>query len=265
MLTAHAPLRVAILASHGAPGLTEVLGRATRGAGYDVVGIVSSEEVFADASVAERHGVPVVHHPVRAFHRVQGRPLSDRRVREACDAAQVSAMAPWRADVVMCCSYLYLLTGPVLEAWPGKVFSIHHSDMLDRMPDGAVRYPGLHAVRDAIFAGAAETRSTVHVVTEALDAGPVILRSWAFPVAPLVADARRWQATDLLKAYAYAHQGWMLRLAWGPLMTRTLDLAAEGRDALDRGRLPHGAPWDLDADGRLLPAAVRWAGKAAIA
>ncbi|GAA1607342.1 phosphoribosylglycinamide formyltransferase [Leucobacter chromiireducens] len=44
-------------------------------------------------------------------------------------------------------------------------------------------YPGAHAVRDALAAGATETGVTVHVIDEGVDTGPV-LRQSAVPVRP---------------------------------------------------------------------------------
>jgi methionyl-tRNA formyltransferase len=81
------------------------------------------------------------------------------------------------------------------------------------------RYVGLRAVRDAIFAGETETRATAHLVTERLDEGPILCLSEPFPVSPLVRDALSWGAADILKAYAYAHQEWMIRSAWGPILS----------------------------------------------
>lgn len=230
MLITTPPLRVAMLSSHRAPGLAAVLDDPARETAYDVVGLISSEETFADAALCDAAGIPVVHWPIRRFHAGHGCPLSDRETRELFDKETALLLRWWEADIIFCCSYLYLVTTPILRGWPGAVFSIHHSDMLDRTAQGRVRYPGLRAVRDAIFAGEAETRSCVHLVTEDLDQGPVICRSPAFPVSPMVADARRWGAASVLKAYAFAHQEWMLQSAWGPLMVQTLaQLASQPR------------------------------------
>lgn len=253
MLSAPPPLRVAILTSHRAPGLASVIAHALHGALFEIVGVVSSEAVFADADAVRQAGLPLAHHPVRAFHREWARPLSDMAVRTVYDEQLAAQLRGWNADVVLCCSYLYLLTDAMLDAWPRRVLSLHHSDMLDRTAEGQVRYRGLRAVRDAVFDGATETRSTVHVVTAGLDDGPAVVRSWAFPVSPLVADMRQRGATDALKAYAFAHQEWMLQCAWAPLMTRALELAALDRAGLGTGELL-GAPWELTADGQLYAA-----------
>ncbi|HEX6052575.1 MAG TPA: formyltransferase family protein [Gemmatimonadaceae bacterium] len=244
------PLRVAILSSDRAPGLATVLAHALHGPLFEIAGVVSSEPAFADAQHVLAAGLPLVHRPIREFHRGLGSRLSDMNARAAYDERLAELLSLWRADLVLCCSYLYILTEPVLDRWRGAVLSVHHSDLLDRTRGGAVRYRGLRAVRDAIMDGATETRSSVHVVTRELDDGPTLVRSWAFPVSPLVRDMRERGAVDALKAYAFAHQEWMLQVSWGPLMVCALELAALDRSGLTTGRYA-GAPWELTADGEL--------------
>lgn len=106
-----------------------------------------------------------------------------------------------------------------------------------------------------MFAGVEETRATVHLVTAGVDQGPPLVRSWAFPVAPLVKPALTWGAADILKAYAYAHQEWMIRTAWGPLVDAALTLIADGRldlaaiyDGLGNRSTP---PFELHDEGHI--------------
>jgi hypothetical protein len=66
-----------------------------------------------------------------------------------------------------------------------------------------------------------------------VDGGPALFRSWPFPTHPLVTDARRWGAHDILKAYAYAQREWMMRAAWGPLLAHALERFATGQVGVD--------------------------------
>ena len=45
------------------------------------------------------------------------------------------------------------------------------------------RFPGLHAIEQALEAGAQETGVTVHLVDEGVDTGPVLLQQ-AVPIVP---------------------------------------------------------------------------------
>jgi hypothetical protein len=88
-------------------------------------------------------------------------------------------------------------------------------------------------------AGEPETRATVHLVTSELDQGPPILRSGPFVVSPLAHDALRWRATDVLNAYVFAHQEWLIRSAFGPLLAAALESIATARcDLAELAALP---------------------------
>jgi phosphoribosylglycinamide formyltransferase-1 len=260
MLTPRRPLRVAVLCSHRAPGLRGLVEAAAAGrSAFTVVCCVSSEEACAEQAWLSEWNVAWRAHPLREFYRraAPQASLRDRAIRARYDEATAAVLAPFHPDLILLASYLYTLTAPMLAAYPGRTVNIHGSDLTLTDAAGAPRYIGLRSVRDAIFAGERETRATAHVVTERLDAGPPLLRSWPFPVSGLAADALRWGATDMLKAYAFAHQEWMLRAAWGPLLARTARLFAAGRVAVaDESVTIDGEPGprDLSASGMLLAA-----------
>lgn len=226
MLTPPGPLRVAVLTSRRAPGLCELL--EARGDRFDVVCVLTTEEDFPNAAT-QAVGIPVVPNLIRRFYAWTRAGLSDLAVRRAYDLRTVRLLAPFRPDLLLMSSYLYIVTEPLLSAYPGRIVNVHGSDLARTGSDGRPLYPGLRAVRDAISAGEAETRATSHVVTEALDAGPILRRSRPYPVAPLVEALRRAGARHAVNAYAHAHQEWMLRTAWGPLL-----LDAVARFAGDR-------------------------------
>ncbi len=132
-----------------------------------------------------------------------------RSERETFDAETAAMLRRFDVDAVICLGYLYVITAPLLAAYPDRILNVHDSDL--------PRYPGLHATRDAIYAGERETRSSVHIVTPQLDDGPVIVRSDAFPVAPFVHEAVARGEHDIVRAYVYAQREWMMRSTWGAL------------------------------------------------
>lgn len=69
----------------------------------------------------------------------------------------------------------------------------------------------------------------MHVGTPEIDRGPAVLRSWPFAIAPWIDEVRRWRRPDIIRAYAFAHQEWMIRATWGPLLGAALGLMAGGR------------------------------------
>lgn len=252
------PLRVAVLCSYRAPGLLHLLNRdPRRGAAYEIVCCISSEETFTEQVAVERRGVPCLPHAIAAFTAERGVKRNDRAARVEYDRGTVERLQRYRPDLVLLDGYLLLLTGPMLDAYAGRIVNLHHGDLAARHPNGSVRYPGLRAVRDAILAGEAETRASAHVVTAKLDDGPLLLRSWAFPVPPVAAWALEHGAADVLKSAIWAHQEWMLREAWGPMLAGVLELAtmslAGPGSVLDPARAGR---WTLERAGGFVPDGV---------
>jgi phosphoribosylglycinamide formyltransferase 1 len=196
-------LNVAVLCSKRAPGLEALLQRRE----FNVVCVMTTEAEFPEC------GVPVIAHPIKGVRR------------RDYDADTAAILVTLGVDAVICLGYLYILTEPMLSAFPERIFNIHDADV------SAGRYPGLHATRDAILAGERSTRSSAHVVTADVDAGPVVAVSRDYPVSPLVRDALRWNAGDIVRAYAYAHREWMMRDSWGDLAAQALAYAAAPEEA----------------------------------
>jgi folate-dependent phosphoribosylglycinamide formyltransferase PurN len=221
--------RVAVLCSGRAPGLTYLVSREMgHVVGWDVVCCLTSEESFEEEAEVAAAGVPVIRHPVGSFY-AQHAPGASRRdlaTRRRYDAETVRMLQPFRPDLIVLSGYLLLLTAPMLRAFSGRIINVHHADLALRNAQGGPRYPGLRAVRDAILAGERETRSSAHLVTERLDDGPVLLRSQPFPVPEISTWARAAGHDDVLRRVIWAHQEWMLRSAFGPLMERAIERLA---------------------------------------
>ena len=226
------PLRVALLCGARAPGLERLL-EASAGPGpeYRLVAAMTTTAECDALPALEEAGVPTTVHDIDRFLRSCDLRLSDRGARRAYDLGTVAILAPHRVDLVLLSAYLLVLSDSMLSAYPGRIVNVHDSDLTALNPDGRPRWRGLRSTRDAIAAGARETRSTIHVVTEEVDRGPVLATSKSFPVHPLVGDALRWGAKDMVSAYAYAQREWMMRSAWGDLMDRAARMYARGEVA----------------------------------
>jgi len=249
-------LRVAVLASHRAPGLGDLLAAAREpGSPFEVVVLVASHPDCRELEAAREAGVPVRVHDVSAFCAARGAAVADLAVRPEYDRAAAALLEPFRPDLLILCGYLLLATAPLLEAWPDRIVNVHDADLRLLDGDGAPRYPGLRATRAALAAGEPETRTTVHLATSELDAGPPILVSGAYPVDGMLRDPRVRSAPDVVSAYAYAQRGWMMETCWGPLLVRTAELFARGGVRVRDGRVAVG--------GGLGPAVLEGAGPVA--
>jgi folate-dependent phosphoribosylglycinamide formyltransferase PurN len=226
MLTAR-PLRIAVLCSGRAPGFEQLLASPSRGNLFEIACVVTSEESLP-VQFATLDGIPVHMRPLRAFHRACGASLADRDVRRQFDGLTVELLRQYEVDVVVLLGYLYIVTDTLLRAFGGRVVNVHDSDLALRNADGAPRYAGLRSTLDAIRAGERETRSTIHFVTDQLDAGPVLLRSEPYPVPQFVASANAAGAIDIVKAYAYAQREWTMRNSCGELVVDALEHIGAG-------------------------------------
>lgn len=254
MLTLNLPIRVAVLCSHRAPGLLHVLEHdVNRGRSYEVVAVATTELAFEGQRAVEACGVPTLVHSIHDFYRRQDASLyRDFATRAAYDRETVALVEPYAPDLLLLDGYLFIATHELLNRFPARVLNLHFSDLTLRHADGSPLYPGIHAVRDALLDGRSETAATIHLVDDVPDGGPPLVKSWSFPVSPLVDAARRWGARDMVKAYAFAHQEWMMRAASGPLLHAALALIAGG--TLDLRRLADVNPatvraWTLDEEG----------------
>jgi phosphoribosylglycinamide formyltransferase-1 len=82
-----------------------------------------------------------------------------------------------RADVALVClaGFMRLLGAPMVARWQGHIINIH--------PSLLPCFKGLHSHAQALAAGVTLHGCTVHHVTPALDAGPIIAQA-AVPVLP---------------------------------------------------------------------------------
>lgn len=238
LVDAATPLRIAVLTSTDGPRLRYLLeDDENRGSTHRFVcGVVNDRESGAGDRLAD-HSIPVELHDIHDFYAEHGASLSALDDRRAFDERLARTVAQYEPDVVLLVGYLHVLTAPFLRRFYPRILNCHHGDLMLRDTDGDPIYTGLDAVDAAIRNGEPATRETVHVATEAVDAGPVVVRSPPFEVnRPLVAEALDSGDDETLDAYVYAHRRWMARAGGGPSLATALGLLADGRVGWDGGR-----------------------------
>jgi phosphoribosylglycinamide formyltransferase-1 len=107
--------------------------------------------------------------------------LGEHADRAAWDRALAAELTGRRPDWVVCAGFMKLLGPAVLAAFAGRVVNTH--------PALLPAFPGAHAVRDALAAGARTTGATVHLVDAGVDTGPVLAQR-SVPVLPDDDEAR---------------------------------------------------------------------------
>ena len=95
------------------------------------------------------------------------------RSREAHDQEMLALLRAEDVQLVCLAGYMRLLSAAFIQAFPGRILNVH--------PSLLPAFPGLDAQRQAFEHGVKVSGATVHLVEEALDAGPIVLQE-AVPV-----------------------------------------------------------------------------------
>jgi len=156
--------RVVVLVS-GTGSLCAALLAATDDPGYpaEVVAVGADRDAEGLAH-ARRRGVPTF--VCR---------LADHPDRAAWDRALSDAIAAREPDLVVSAGFMKIVGPAVLDRFEGRLVNTH--------PALLPAFPGAHAVRDALAAGAEVTGATVHLVDAGVDTGPVLAQR-EVPVLP---------------------------------------------------------------------------------
>ncbi len=130
--------------------------------GLPVAAVASNVPLAHALRRAEAAGVPTAVFPLEGYPS-----------REARDLAMADWLESCGVSLIVCAGYMHLLTPPFLARF--RVLNIH--------PSLLPRFPGRHAIEDALAAGVEATGVTVHFVDEGIDSGPVIAQE-VVPVLP---------------------------------------------------------------------------------
>ncbi len=209
-------MRIVVLFSGGASAVPFIM----RGEGYEVVGGISSSKNAPGISKLENLGIPV---EVVDIHDFYGRcPITDMKVRESYDRKLIATIEKrgWNPDIIACSGYMYILTPVFLNRFPNRVLNVHPAD-LSIEENGHRKYTGTNAVKAQLEAGERVTRSTVHIMVEEADQGPILVVSGGLPV-----EGRN----------AEEQQALMKEKCDGPAYREALRLLSEGRFAIDSER-----------------------------
>ena len=88
--------------------------------------------------------------------------------RDDFDRALVTELRNHAVDLVCLAGFMRKFGRPLLEAFPDAILNIH--------PSLLPSFPGLHPQRQALAHGVKVSGATVHLVTEDLDAGPIVVQ-----------------------------------------------------------------------------------------
>ena len=153
-------MRLGVLVSGRGSNLRNLVDR-----GFQVVGVATNKPSCGGAAFAREHGIPLGEFPQKAFAS-----LAER------DAAMRDWVLEREVELVVNAGYDRILTGGFIGTFEDHMINIHPS-LLPAFGGG------MDAVAQALARGVKVSGCTVHLVTEEVDAGPILLQA-AVPVLP---------------------------------------------------------------------------------
>ncbi len=173
-------LRLGVLLTGSGSNLQAIIDAIDAGvlSGVEIALVISNSASAAGIQRALTHTLPVTYLPWRRF------PVSEALSAMTPNETQLAGLLQlFQVDLVVLAGWLRILSAPFLEHFTDRVINIHPA-LLPLTGEGETYtlkngelipvFRGLHAVKMALDAGVRVTGSSVHYVTPAVDAGPVI-------------------------------------------------------------------------------------------
>lgn len=153
------PARIAVFASGNGSNFEALASAAARGElGGEIVALLSDNPQAFALERAKRLRVEALTPPTGRF-----------RTRLEDEGPWLAELAQRRVDVVLLAGFMRRLHAPLLSAYANRLVNIH--------PSLLPSFPGLDAIGQAWRHGVRVTGCTVHLVEDALDAGPILAQS----------------------------------------------------------------------------------------
>lgn len=184
--------------------------------------------------IAERERIPLIHHSfVQFFKQTNIKDRNDPEARCTYDKKNVELIEQcatqrgFSVDLIFLAGYMRLLHSPLLKHYKDKIVNVHPADLTLKDEDEKRRYVGSNAVYDALMAGETQTRSSVILIDEDVDTGPILVSG---PWMPYTGD---FPVTAKRAAY---HQERQKVLSDWPACVKAVELIAQGRMGIDNAR-----------------------------
>lgn len=159
-----APVRLGVLGSTRGSSLQAVIDAIAAGSLNAVVSVIVSDK--AEAGILQRatsHGIAARH-----ISAVDGK---TKKTRKAYDAEVTAELLLHGVELVLMVGYMRIVSAEFTEAWRERCLNVHPS-LLPEFAGGM----DLKVHEAVLAAGRTESGCSVHVVTEAVDGGPVVVQ-----------------------------------------------------------------------------------------
>jgi len=168
----------------------------------EIVVVLSNQADAFGLQRAKQHGLNHISLPHQAF-----------ASREDFDQAMMNELDPYQPDYLVLAGFMRILTPAFIRHFEHRILNIH--------PSLLPKYPGLHTHRRVLENGDNEHGVSIHLVTEELDGGPLLLQG-------------RYAVADTDSETSLAEKGHHLEHRMYPLVLQWL--------SQKRLKLKHGQP-----------------------
>lgn len=170
-------LNLVVLISGGGSNLRALL-EATRHADSPARVVAIGADREADGlALGEEFGIPTFVVPFRHGHD-----------RTEWGEELIAEIGLWQPELVILSGFMRLVPPNVVEAFAPNLLNTH--------PAYLPEFPGAHAVRDALAAGASQTGASIIIVDNSVDGGPIVVQERV----PIEADDTEHRLHDRIKA-----------------------------------------------------------------
>jgi phosphoribosylglycinamide formyltransferase-1 len=122
-----------------------------------IAAIISDHEDAGILALGQKYEVPAIYINPET---------NGARLSNAAEKAYIERISSFSPKLIVLAGFMRILQGPFIEAFKGRVVNLH--------PSLLPSFPGIHAIKQAYDHGVKITGCSVHWVTPALDAGPII-------------------------------------------------------------------------------------------
>ena len=236
---ANQPVRIAALFSGNAGStqflIREVSKKPELASKIKVVCALTDKRITRGASALKDLGVPVIELDFKEFCASQNINSKDLQGRKKYFELVLGELAKFEPDILMLSGFMKIITEPLLSAFENKILNVHPANLTIK-ENGKPKFTGDNAVLDAINAGERDVRSSVHLVSAEVDCGPIIAVS-----KPERVDTKKVKrlkkSKEKLEEYALELQEKLKRKGDDPAFLKALELIAEGKVAVKKGKV----------------------------
>lgn len=164
----------------GSGKVLEMLLKESRPSDDYLISAVVTDRACRCCDIAASHSLPLLYSSYLKFIRQceESLPIDEKRKKYEEQLIEkleeLALIHKFSVDFILLSGYMRIVTSTLLNKYPERVLNIHPADLTILDARGERRYVGANGVYDALIAGERKTRSTMIIVDEGVDSGPII-------------------------------------------------------------------------------------------